>query len=357
MIKKIGLILSLVIFLVACKKEDAVNKNKIEEIRKNVKVVDVKKDKIADTYVSDSIIVPKEKVDHTIDADGKVKNIHKKNGDIVKKGEIIVELTDPTTEANYFSTKAGLAAAKAAFDVAKNNYEKYQILYKKDLVSQLEYLEYKNRFTEAQGKYLAQKAEMEDAQDKYFKLTRRAEIDGVVGNLYLKLGNKVKAKETLFTVVDDRDVEVYVDFPGKWYSRLKPGNIAYIEIPDLDGKEFKGFISEINPVANTETRKFSVKLTIPNPNLEIKDGMYAQARIPAGVREAIVVPQEAVFIRDLIHYAFIAKDGVAKRVQVETGAIEEPNIEIISSSILPGDEIIIEGLFGLTDGDKLNIIK
>ena len=193
MIKKIGSILAIVVLLASCGEKEIVE-SKVEEMRKNVKVIDVRRDKIADTYISDSTIVPKEKVDHTIDAEGTVKSINKKNGDLVSKGEIIVEMTDPTTEANYLATKASLAAAKAAFDVAKNNYEKYQVLYKKDLVSQLEYLEYKNRFTEAQGKYLAQKAEMEDAQDKYSKLTRRAEIDGVVGNLYLKLGNKVKGR-------------------------------------------------------------------------------------------------------------------------------------------------------------------
>lgn len=355
--KKIYLLLLAVALFVSCGKKDKQEDVKVEEVKKNVRVVDVKKDRIADTYIADSTVVPKEKVDHTIDAEGTVKKIHKKNGDAVKKGEVIVELTDSATEANYLSTKAGLAAAKASYDAAKNNYDKYKILYGKQLVSQLEYLEYQNRFTDAQGKYLAKKAELEDVQDRYSKLTRRADIDGVVGNLYLKLGNKVKAKENLFTVVDDREVEVYVDFPGKWYSRLTPGTEAFIAVSDLGNKEFKGYVSEINPVANAETRKFAVKITVPNRTSEIKDGMYAQAKVPAGDREAMIVPQEAVFVRDLVHYAFIVKEGAAKRIQVEAGAVEEPNIEIMSSDINPGDEVVVEGLFGLSDGDKLNITK
>ncbi|MGL6153742.1 efflux RND transporter periplasmic adaptor subunit [Cetobacterium sp. SF1] len=353
--KYLYLVLVTGVLLTGCgKKED----NKVEEKpHKNVVVSEVKTDEISDTYESDATIVPEGKVDHTLDGTGTVKKLYKKNGDIVKKGDIVVELTDSKTKANYLSAKAAYDSAKFTLESTKNNFDKYQKLYKEQLVSQLEFLDYKNKYTDAIGSFESKKANYLDAKKQYDKLVRRAEIDGVVGNLYLKEGNEIKAKENLFTVVNEKNMESTVDFPGKWFNNAKIGEKVYVKISDLGDKEYIGYIKEINPVANPETKKFPVKIEIPNKDGMIKDGMYGKVLIPAGTRETLVVPQEAVFIRDLLSYVYIVKDGVAKRVEVTTGAVEEPVIEIKANGIKSGNEVITDGLFGLEDGDLVNIVK
>ncbi|MBC2856551.1 MAG: efflux RND transporter periplasmic adaptor subunit [Cetobacterium sp.] len=340
----------------ACGKKSNTDE-KVEIIPKNVVVESVKLNDISDIYKSDATIVPADKVNHSLDGIGTVKKVYKKNGEAVDKGEVVVVMTDSKTESDYSRAKANLASAKSNLAIATNNYKKHKSLYEKEMVSELEFLDYKNRFIDAEGNHEAKKAEFENAKDKYEKLTRKAETSGVVGNLYLKPGNEVKEKENLFTVVNEQEMEVIVDFPGKWFNRVTIGSPAYVEISDLGKKELKGYIKEINPVATPETRKFPVTIRIPNLSGNMKDGMYGKVNIPAGKRETLVVPQEAVFVRDLLSYVFIVEDSKAKRVEVKTGAIEEPMIEITTDNLKPGNEVIVEGLFGLEDGDLINIEK
>ncbi len=330
---------------------------KVEEEKivppKQVVTMEIKTKEIVDQYDGSAVAISKNKINHIIDTAGTVVKLYKKNGESVKKGDLVIKLKDSTTEADYLSAKANLESAKSTLSTTTNNFKKYQILYDKQLVSETEYLDYKNRYTDSQGAFLAKKAHFEDAKDNFDKLTRVALTDGVVGNLFVKIGNDVKKGNLLFTVVDETEIEVSVDFPGKWFSNINLGGEAVVEVSDLGGKTFKSYIKEINPVADPETKKYKVKLGVPNIDSSIKDGMYIKATVPAGKRNVLVVPEKAVLVRSLLSYIYVEKNGVAKRVEIISGTINSPMIEISSNEIKEGDKVVVDGLFGLNDGDKI----
>ncbi|WP_297596905.1 efflux RND transporter periplasmic adaptor subunit [uncultured Cetobacterium sp.] len=332
-------ILSAVALLVtACgKKEEAI----VVKPKKPVVVSVVEKEVVSDLYVTDGTLLPQEKVNHTLDSQGTVVTVLKQNGDFVKKGEVVVKFKDATTEADY-------NAAKFNYESTKNNFEKFNTLYEKQMVSQLEFLSYRDAYTNAVADFLSKKSNFE-------KLTRKSEITGLIGNLDLKPGNVVEANKTVFTVVDENIMDITVDFPGYWLNSLKVGSPAKVKVSDLGGKEFVAKVKEINPIADSETKKFPVKLSIENKNMELKDGMYSKVTIPTEKRDGIVVPQAAVFIRDLLSYVYKIEDGKAKRVEVTTGATAKPNIEILESELNVGDKVVSDGIFGLADGDEITI--
>ena len=326
------------ILMTACgKKEEAV----VVKPKKPVVASQVKQEQVSDIYTTDGTIVQQEKVNHTLDTQGTVSTVLKKNGDFVKKGEVIVRFTDAKAESNF-------AAAKANLQSTKNNFEKFNKLYEKQMVSQLEFLSYRDAYTNALADYTTKKS-------NYDKLTRKSELTGLVGNLNLKSGNIVEANSTVFTVVDENIMEITVDFPGYWLNTLNEGSPVIVAVSDLGGKEFDGKIKSINPIADPETKKFPVKISIDNKTKELKDGMYTKVIIPTEKREGLLVPQQAVFIRDLLSYVYKIEDGKAKRVEVTTGATIKPNIEIISEELKPGDLVVSDGIFGLSDGDEITI--
>ena len=326
------------ILMTACgKKEEAV----VVKPKKPVVASQVKQEQVSDIYTTDGTIVPQEKVNHTLDTQGTVSTVLKKNGDFVKKGEVIVRFTDAKAESNF-------AAAKANLQSTKNNFEKFNKLYEKQMVSQLEFLSYRDAYTNALADYTTKKS-------NYDKLTRKSELTGLVGNLNLKSGNIVEANSTVFTVVDENIMEITVDFPGYWLNTLNEGSPVIVAVSDLGGKEFDGKIKSINPIADAETKKFPVKISIDNKTKELKDGMYTKVVIPTEKREGLLVPQQAVFIRDLLSYVYKIEDGKAKRIEVTTGATVKPNIEVISEELKPGDLVVSDGIFGLSDGDEITI--
>lgn len=318
-------------------------KTVIKQPKKPVVVTKIREKEVADTYTTDGTLVPQKKVNHTLDSQGTVAIVYKKNGDFVKKGEVVVKFTDAKVEANYKSALNNLESTT-------NNYKKFTKLYKQQMISQIEYLNYKDAYADALARYSSTKSD-------YNKLTRKSELSGLVGNLDLKVGNIVERNTTIFTVVNEKNMEITVDFPGYWLKAIHVGSPVKVVVVDLNQKEFNGKIKSINPIADPETKKFPIKLIIPNKNTELKDGMYTKIVIPTEKRKGIVVPQESIFIKDLISYVYIVKDGKAKRIAVKTGATMKPYIEVISDKLKIGDLVIYDGIFGLADGDEVIINK
>lgn len=348
--KKTGyLILLLILVMAGCGKKEE------EVIEKKVKYVITEPAatrKMNQVFKSDAVLEPKNKVNHKTEKGGTIEKILKRNGDTVKKGELVMELSDAATESSYFTAKANYTSALSSLNIAKSNYDKFKNLYQKELVSYLEYVGYENTYVGAKGNYEAAKASYENAKSDYNKLFRKAEIDGVIGNLFGKEGNEIAASDIIFTVVNDSSMETYVGFPAEWLTQIKVGQELEVEVGAL-GKKFTGKITEINPIADSSTKKFMVKVAVDNPEKAIKDGMYSYVTIPVGEINVLSVSDEAIFVRNLLSYVFKVEDGVAKRVEVKTGATNLPYTEISSDSVKEGDRIVVKGIFGLEEGNEV----
>lgn len=345
------LFFTLLVLLTACGKKD--NSTKEPEITvKSVVTEAAKKRVMNQVFRSDAILLPKDKIDHSTEKGGIIEKILKKNGDKVKKGELVMVLSDAGTKSAYFNAKAKFSSAQSALMIAKNNYDKFKILYKKELVSYIEYVNYENNYINAKGEYESAKANYELAKSDYDKLFRKADTNGIIGNLFGKVGNKVDAKETVFTVINDEIMETYVGFPAEWLNQIKVGLAVSVEVPDISDK-MVGKIVEINPIADNETKKFKVKISIDNKDKKIKDGMYAYVVIPAGKVEAVSINDEAIFVRNLVSYVYKDENGKAKRIEVKVGATNLPYTQIISKEIKEGDRLVVKGIFGLQDGDSI----
>lgn len=344
------LVFILMLIFVGCGKE-----KKVEVIEKPTKYVtteEVKTRLINQIFRSDAVLEPKDKINHQTEKGGTIEKILKKNGDKVKKGELVMVLTDSATESAYFTAKANYASSKASMEIAKNNYEKFKKLYDEELVSYLEYINYENNYINAKGSYETAKANYESTKSDYDKLYRKADISGTIGNLFGKIGNKITAAETVFTVIDDSTMEAYVGFPAEWLNEIELGVEVEVKVPDID-KTLPGKIVEINPIADSDTKKFMIKVSIDNKEKSVKDGMYSFITIPAGKIESLSVSDEAIFVRNLLSYVYKVENGIATRVKIKTGATNLPYTQISSPELKEGDKIVVKGIFGLEEGDKV----
>ena len=362
--KKILIIfLAASLLLVACGKDKEEEKKDTkqevvateeQQAVKTVEVAAVTKREMSKLFESSAVWEPLAKVDFSTDKGATVEKIYKKNGEYVKKGEVIVKLSDAQTEADFLQAKANYQSATSNYNISRNNYQKFKTLYDKQLISYLEFSNYEATFTSAQGNLEVAKAAYMNAQNSYSKLVARAEISGVVGNLFIKEGNDIAAKEVLFTILNDKQMQSYVGITPEAISKVKIGDEINVRIDAL-AKEYKAKITELNPIADSTTKNFKVKLVLDNPDEEIKDGMFGNVIIPVGESSVLSIEDEAIVTRDLVNYVFKYEDGKAKQVEVTVGATNLPYTEISSPEIKEGDKIIVKGLFGLQNNDKVEI--
>ena len=88
-------------------------------------------------------------------------------------------------------------------------------------------------------------------------------------------------------------------FPAEWLTQIKVGQDLEVEVGAL-GKKFVGKILEINPIADSTTKKYMIKIAVDNPDRVIKDGMYSYVTIPVGEINVLSVSDEAIFVRNLL---------------------------------------------------------
>ena len=361
--KILTIFLAASLLLVACGKDKEEEKKDTkqevvateeQQAVKTVEVAAVTKREMSKLFESSAVWEPLAKVDFSTDKGATVEKIYKKNGEYVKKGEVIVKLSDAQTEADFLQAKANYQSATSNYNIARNNYQKFKTLYDKQLISYLEFSNYEATFTSAQGNLEVAKAAYMNAQNSYSKLVARAEISGVVGNLFIKEGNDIAAKEVLFTILNDKQMQSYVGITPEAISKVKIGDEINVRIDAL-AKEYKAKITELNPIADSTTKNFKVKLALDNPDEEIKDGMFGNVIIPVGESSVLSIEDEAIVTRDLVNYVFKYEDGKAKQVEVTVGATNLPYTEISSPEIKEGDKIIVKGLFGLQNNDTVEI--
>lgn len=194
------------------------------------------------------------------------------------------------------------------------------------------------------------------ARIKLEKTKIKAPFDGIV------TGVKVFARENIspgevFTLVNISKIRVAAKVLESEIGRIRRGQSAEIAFTSYPGKVFPGTVQAVSPIVKAEDKTCDVYLLVDNPKEEIKPGMHAEVDIAAEVhRDRLLVPQDAVLLRNGRKLVFAVEDGLAKWKYVETGLENEQFVEILNG-IVEGEKVIVEGHLTLAHDAKVSIIE
>ncbi|MFZ2941525.1 MAG: efflux RND transporter periplasmic adaptor subunit, partial [Leptotrichiaceae bacterium] len=222
-------------------------------------------------------------------------------------------------------------------------------LYNERLVTETEYLQAKTNYDSA-------RANLQIASDASAKTSIRTAVPGVIADLNIKEHQEVTAGVSLFTLVDDSEMQIEVGVPAATVSKINIGSTAKIKIDEIQ-KEVEGKVTEISGAADKITRQFLVKIRISNQNKELKKGMYGTVSINTGIEQGIIVPKEAIVIRGIEKVIYVVENGKAKAMVVKITNQNEKIASVEGAGIKKGMEIIIEGQNVIQDGEKIKKIN
>ncbi|MGL5577854.1 MAG: efflux RND transporter periplasmic adaptor subunit, partial [Fusobacteriaceae bacterium] len=325
-------------------------------VSKVVKTESLDRKEIIKTSISSGVLEPENEVTEITKTGGKIVAINKKNGERVKKGEVILKLEDQPTESAYLKAKAKYISSLSDYETKSINFEKLQELRKDKYISEDEFLTKKSAYDlsysnleDAKATYLAAKKDFEE-------LEMRAEVDGIVTDLDEKIYTQIEKLKALFTVVDSSKMYIKTGVSVSEIGGVKLGNRAELQIEGID-MPYEGKVVEINPVATRDTKKYQVKIAVDNSGNILKKGMYTKVKVESGKKETYAVPKSAIVVRDLFSYIFLVEDGEAKEVKIERGYADGELVEVISAELQGKLELVVDGQYILSNKDKVNIQK
>lgn len=280
---------------------------------------------------------------------GRVSRLNFRDGDRVRRGQLLVQLDDQLPQAQVKQSEAELSIARA-------NHKRNQELLAQNFISQRTVDESAANLDVAQAKLAL-------AQATAARLRIVAPFDGIAGIRAVNVGDYLKDGTDMVNV-EDIDV-VYVDYrlPERFQTQVKKGQKAVVEIDALPGRTFDAQIQAIDPLIDANGRSIAVRATIDNRQQLLRPGMFARVSTVFGERErALVIPEEAIVPQGGRQFVIKVVNGpekdsqLSKRVEVKVGIRRPGRVEILDG-LSEGDTVVTAGHQRLQkDGAAVKVI-
>ena len=295
----------------------------------NVVVQDVVPGEIRDMTVLPGSVEAWLNVALAAETAGRVEKLSVREGDDVQAGQII-------TQVDVTALGAGVARARAAFELYAEQVQRRERLFREEIISEEELEQIRSE--KVQSREALRQAEIE-----YDRGLVRAPGAGRVNELMIEVGEFVDRGEVVIELVNIDKVKVQVQVPEMDVRFLEVGQPVRVMVDAFQGQEFSGIIDFISYSGDPATKTFRTQVILDNPENRIRPGMIARvAFLRRIIPDAVAIPLSALIDRGGERLVYVEEDGLARARQVEIGVIEQDRIQI-TSGLHPGDRLIVAG--------------
>ena len=368
---------------------------------KKDKIVTVQSEKVMKRNITQVVsgtgtINPETKVDISAEISGEIVQLPYKEGDTVKKGDLLVKIKAETYGARINQQQAGVQYSRTQVEVAENNLRKAELelqrteqLFQSGLVSQSDLDNARIAYQVAQSNVKSSNANvrqnqalLQQSSQDLSKATIRSNMDGIVTKLNNEIGEKVvgtqqMAGSVIMTVSDLSTMDAEIEVSETDITSVKLGDTAEVEVDAFPDRIIKGFVYEISNSAKSkgtgtqeQVINFIVKIRIIDQDVQLKPGMSCNAEIKVNSKpDVIAIPIQCVTAREdekqentenddvkrksdenlkkkekPKEVVFIVEEGSptkVKMVQVKTGISDDKYIEVLEG--LQPDQVIVKG--------------
>ena len=395
----VGVVVTLIIVLVTLKSKGIIGGN---DDSKQVETSKVDEITIIETVSATGKIQPEIEVKISSEVSGEIIALPIKEGQVVKKGDLLVKINPDLytsgynrTVSNLSGTKAGLSQADATFKEAKASYDRSKTLFDKGIISRSDWdkaiAAFEGAKANKESAYFnvqSANATVKEAKDNLGRTTIYAPADGTISSLGVELGERVLGTQQmtgteLLRVANLNNMEVEVDVNENDIVKINIGDSTKIQVDAYLKKEFKGIVTSISNSASAATTadqvtNFKVKVRIlkesyqdllegkPATYSPFRPGMTATVDIITERKEKVIgVPISAVVIKSdttatksyeiedegedkkvapkndkKFECVFVKVGNKAKIRIVKTGIQDDTNIEV-TSGLKKGDVVIV----------------
>lgn len=267
-------------------------------------------------------------------------------GDRVNEGAEIIEISDKEYENNI-----KLSSLKLNLEITKQVFDKQQSLYDMGGVT---LSELKN----AEINYINANYNYEDALLRLQKMHIKSPFTGIIIDLpYYTPGVRIEAGSSLVKLMDYSRLHMEVNLPEKSMGRIKPGQQVRVTNYTIAGDTLAGSVNQLSPAIDPETRSYKGLITVNNPGLKLRPGMYVKGEIVvASSAEAIVIPKDIIVSKQRGNSVFVVEKGIAYERVVEFGLENPREVEIVSG-LKKDERVVVKGFETLRDKSKVKEMK
>lgn len=317
-----------------------------------VQVIVAETQRIADSTEYLAILKSRHSATINPQVEGQITKIFVKSGDRVEAGAPLLQIDPLKQEASVSSQDASRAAQEANVRFAKISLERAQKLFDAGVISKQDFDNAQTNYDAAvsQLKSLEHQVQQQKVELHYYRVS--APMDGIVGDIPVRVGDRVTVSTLLTTVNEPGALEAYIYVPAARAQTLRLG--LPVRLLDENGMAISETrITFVSPQVDSETQTVLAKAALGNAKASLRIAQQVRTQITWGTREGQVVPVLAVQRINGQFFAFAAvkedKGTVARQRLLKLGEIVGNDYAVLEG-IKPGEHVIVSGLQFLQDG-------
>lgn len=285
---------------------------------------------------------------------GRIKERYVNNGDSVKAGQALMQMDTVDLKTQLDRSRAALVGYQSDYKLAEVTYLRYKELANQEVVSKEEFDTIAAKYEIAAAKLRGAEADYVEANQKFIYGTLTSDADGIIADIKVEAGQVVNSGQQALTLVRTGEVEIQINVPEQRVDDIRKArkvSVTFWALPEL---ELSGAIREVSQLADSSTRTFMVRISIPQ-NEKVRFGMSATVKIWGGdAGAAVVLPVAAIYQTGDKPHVWVVEKDVIRLQPVELGNFVADGV-VIRSGVNPGDTVITAGVQKLQEGQKVKI--
>ena len=289
---------------------------------------------------------------------GQIKAIYVKQGDHIKKGQLILKLNDEVARENVMAVKQQLGSIKAQLDLAKSIYDRQKNLWDQHIGTEVQLLQDKTNVESLENQLKTIQANVGSAQAMANQSNVYSNVNGTVDEITAHVGETFNGNPQqggYIKIVNNADLKITTIIPENYAGKVSKGTPVVVQVPDVD-TSFKSTISFISESIGTSSRGFTAETKVP-AGMGLRPNQIAVVKIiDYSVPSTVVINVNALQTDEEGKFVLVAaKEGdklIARKRKVAIGETSGDQVEI-KQGLQIGDQLITEGYQALYDGQLI----
>ena len=285
-------------------------------------------------------VQPERRADLRAEVSAVVLRVLKENGDVVRRGDLLVQLDDTAIRDGLASAEAANRAATQSLEQSQRQLERMKTLRQSGMTSTQALEDAEIRMNNAQSEVEASKTRMVLARQQLARTGARAPFDGIVSERKVSAGDTAQVGKELLKVIDPASMRFEALVSADHVGELKAGQAVHFRVNGYGDQEFLGKIRRVNPSANPTTRQVEVLVDFVGDKQPKLAGLYAEGRVATETRTSLTIPASA-----------IVRDGEkASAFRVKESKLQKVPLTLADRDARSGDYVVKAGL---AEGDQV----
>jgi len=315
---------------------------KEERPKINVITLRLRPEPIQDRINFPGIVKAWVRLDVLSEVQGRITQLSVKEGDTVRKGQLLAKI-----DARDY--KNALLSIKASYKAALSSVNRLKELHQKQLATQ-------SQLDEAVSRMDSLKANMDTASLNLERCAIRAPISGIINLRYVEKGQYINMADQILEVIQFDRVKIAVGIPESDVDAVRGLDRFHVTIDALD-KTFTAIKYFLSKTADESARLYNLEMIVDNSGYEILPDMFARVEIiKREVKNGISAPLYSILTRNNQRLAYVEKEGIAHVRNVSLGLQDKWRIEI-KEGLQPDERLIVMGHRDVSDGQPIHVIR